>query len=226
MCIRDSIKAAILDGQFTQVLAALTRPLNSNGRTNPLDVLVVTLVALVVVANISGRRWLATLAPLVIGSLLVTGFLAGSNTALALLCSFLLGAMVGHAPVSYTHLDVYKRQAQGAITPLPIARAQGSRFWDYDGKDYLDFSSGLVHANIGYGHPKLVAAVQEQAGRMATLAPGYAVDVRSEAARLIASKAPDGLEMVFFTNGGAEATENAIRMARLHTCLLYTSRCV
>ena len=107
--------------------------------------------------------------------------------------------------------------AQGAITPLPIARAQGSRFWDYDGKDYLDFSSGLVHANIGYGHPKLVAAVQEQAGRMATLAPGYAVDVRSEAARLIASKAPDGLEMVFFTNGGAEATENAIRMARLHT---------
>ena len=91
------IKAAILDGQFTQVLAALTRPLNSNGRTNPLDVLVVTLVALVVVANISGRRWLATLAPLVIGSLLVTGFLAGSNTALALLCSFLLGAMVGHA---------------------------------------------------------------------------------------------------------------------------------
>jgi taurine--2-oxoglutarate transaminase len=107
--------------------------------------------------------------------------------------------------------------AQGAITPLPIARAQGSRFWDYDGKDYLDFSSGLVHANIGYGHPKLVAAVQEQAGRMATIAPGYAVDVRSEAARLIASKAPDGLEMVFFTNGGAEATENAIRMARLHT---------
>jgi taurine--2-oxoglutarate transaminase len=107
--------------------------------------------------------------------------------------------------------------AQGAINPLPIARAQGSRFWDYDGKEYLDFSSGLVHANIGYGHPKLVAAIQEQAGRMATLAPGYAVDVRSEAARLIASKAPEGLDMVFFTNGGAEATENAIRMARLHT---------
>ncbi len=91
------IKAAILDGQFTQVLAALTRPLRTAGRTNPLDVLVVALVALVVVANISGRRWLATLAPLVIGSLLVTGFLAGANTALALLCSFLLGAIVGHA---------------------------------------------------------------------------------------------------------------------------------
>ncbi len=91
------LKAAILDGQATQVLAALTRPLRTSGRTNPLDVLVVALVALVVVANISGRRWLATLAPLVIGSLLVTGFLAGANTALALLCSFLLGAMVGHA---------------------------------------------------------------------------------------------------------------------------------
>ena len=107
--------------------------------------------------------------------------------------------------------------AQGVISPLPVARAQGSRFWDFDGKGYLDFSSGLVHANIGYQHPKLVAAIQEQVGRMSTLAPGFAVDVRSEAARLIASKAPEGLEIVFFTNGGAEATENAIRMARLHT---------
>ena len=107
--------------------------------------------------------------------------------------------------------------AQGAINPLAIGRAQGSRFWDLDGTEYLDFSSGLVHANIGYGHPRLIAAIQEQVARMATFAPGFAVDVRSEAARLIASKAPEGLEMVFFTNGGAEATENAIRMARLHT---------
>lgn len=107
--------------------------------------------------------------------------------------------------------------AQGAITPLLIARAQGSRFWDYDGKDYLDFS-GLVHANIGYGTPTCCRSA-EQAGRMATIAPGYAVDVlvRGRLPRLTASKAPDGLEMVFFTNGGAEATENAIRMARLHT---------
>ncbi|MBK8468625.1 MAG: flippase-like domain-containing protein [Actinomycetales bacterium] len=89
------VKAAILDEQFTQVLAALTRPLRT-GRTNPLDVLVVALVALIVVANISGRRWLASLAPVVIGSLVLTGFLAGANTALALLCSFLLGAIVGH----------------------------------------------------------------------------------------------------------------------------------
>jgi len=107
--------------------------------------------------------------------------------------------------------------AQAAIDPLPIARAQGSRFWDYDGKGYLDFSSQLVNVNIGYQHPKLVAAIQEQAGRLLTIAPTFANDARSEAARLIAELAPGDLNMVFFTNGGAEANENAIRMARLHT---------
>jgi len=107
--------------------------------------------------------------------------------------------------------------AQAAIDPLPIARAEGSRFWDYDGKGYLDFSSQLVNVNIGYQHPKLVAAIQEQAGRLLTIAPTFANDARSEAARLIAELAPGDLNMVFFTNGGAEANENAIRMARLHT---------
>jgi taurine--2-oxoglutarate transaminase len=107
--------------------------------------------------------------------------------------------------------------AQGAINPLPIARAEGSRFWDFDGKRYLDFTSGLVNVNIGYNHPRMIAAIAEQARRATTIAPGFAVDVRSEAARLIAERAPEGLDMVFFTNGGAEATENAIRMARLHT---------
>jgi hypothetical protein len=90
------VKAAIQQDQFTRVLAALTRPSRISGRTTALDVLVVALVALVVVANVSGRRFLATLAPLVIGSVVVTAFLAGTTTALALLCSFLLGAMVGH----------------------------------------------------------------------------------------------------------------------------------
>ncbi len=107
--------------------------------------------------------------------------------------------------------------AQGAINPFPISRAEGSYFWDGDGKRYLDFSSQLVNVNIGYQHPRLVAAIQEQAGRLLTVAPGFANDARSEAARLIAELAPGDLEMVFFTNGGAEANENAIRMARLHT---------
>ena len=107
--------------------------------------------------------------------------------------------------------------AQGLIDPLPIARAEGSYFWDYAGKRYLDFSSQLVNVNIGYQHPKVVAAIQEQAARLVTIQPSFANDARSEAARLIAEVAPDGMDVVFFTNGGAEANENAIRMARLHT---------
>ncbi|HEY7720996.1 MAG TPA: aspartate aminotransferase family protein, partial [Pedococcus sp.] len=107
--------------------------------------------------------------------------------------------------------------AQGLIDPLPIAAAQGSYFTDYQGRRYLDFSSQLVNVNIGYQHPRLVAAIQEQAGRLTTVSPAFANDARSEAARLIAEIAPGDLNMVFFTNGGAEANENALRMARLHT---------
>jgi taurine--2-oxoglutarate transaminase len=107
--------------------------------------------------------------------------------------------------------------AQALIGPMPVAGALGSYFWDYEGRRYLDFSSQLVNLNIGHQHPKLVAAIQEQAGRLTTIAPGFANDVRAEAARLIAELAPGDLEKVFFTNGGAEANENAIRMARLHT---------
>jgi taurine--2-oxoglutarate transaminase len=107
--------------------------------------------------------------------------------------------------------------AQAAIDPLPIAGAEGSYFWDYDGNRYLDFSSQLVNTNIGHQHPRVVAAIQEQAGRLTTLAPDFAVDVRSEAARLIAERTPGDLNKIFFTNGGAEAVENAVRMARLHT---------
>ncbi|MEU3710559.1 aspartate aminotransferase family protein [Streptomyces catenulae] len=107
--------------------------------------------------------------------------------------------------------------AQGLIDPLPVAGAEGSYFWDYDGNRYLDFSSQLVNTNIGHQHPKVVAAVQEQAAKLCTIAPGFAVDVRSEAARLIAERTPGDLDKIFFTNGGAEAVENAVRMARLHT---------
>ena len=82
--------------------------------------------------------------------------------------------------------------AQGLIDPLPIARARGVPLLGPRRASYLDFASQLVNVNIGYNHPRLVAAIREQAGRLTTVAPGYAVDVRSEAARLIASKAPDG----------------------------------
>ncbi|MGN6754120.1 MAG: aspartate aminotransferase family protein [Intrasporangium sp.] len=107
--------------------------------------------------------------------------------------------------------------AQAQIDPMPIVRAEGSYFWDETDKRYLDFSSQLVNVNIGYQHPAIIAAIKEQAERLVTVAPGFANDARSEAARLIASVAPEGLEKVFFTNGGAEANENAMRLARVHT---------
>jgi taurine--2-oxoglutarate transaminase len=107
--------------------------------------------------------------------------------------------------------------AQGAVQPLPIAAAEGSYFWDYDGNRYLDFSSQLVNTNIGHQHPKVIAAIAAQAARLATIAPQHANDMRGEAATRLAALAPDGFEKVFFTNGGADANENAIRMARLHT---------
>jgi taurine---2-oxoglutarate transaminase len=107
--------------------------------------------------------------------------------------------------------------AQAALDPIVVVGAEGSRFWDDQGNSYLDFSSQLVNANIGHQHPKLVAAIKEQADVLCTIAPFHANAARSEAARLIAELAPGDLDMVFFTNGGAEATENAIRMARGHT---------
>jgi taurine--2-oxoglutarate transaminase len=107
--------------------------------------------------------------------------------------------------------------AQGALDPMVIAGGEGSHVWDYDGNRYLDFSSQLVNTNIGHQHPKVVAAIQQQAASLATVAPQHANAARSQAAKRIADLAPDGLDKVFFTNGGADAIENAIRMARLHT---------
>lgn len=107
--------------------------------------------------------------------------------------------------------------AQELIDPLAVAGAEGSYFWDYEGNRYLDFASGLVFTNIGYQHPKVVAAIQRQAAELVTFAPAFAVDARSEAARLIAAHTPGDLDKIFFTNGGAEAVENAVRMARVHT---------
>ena len=107
--------------------------------------------------------------------------------------------------------------AQGAIDPLPIKSASGVRFTDFDDNTFLDFSSQLVNVNIGYQHPKLVAAIQEQAATLCTIQPALADAARSEAARLIAELAPGDLNAVFFTNAGAEANEYALRLARGHT---------
>lgn len=107
--------------------------------------------------------------------------------------------------------------AHANLEPVVVAGASGARFHDETGRSWIDFSSQLVNVNVGHQHPKLVAAIQAQAGRLCTIAPYHANEATSEAARLIAEVAPGDLDRVFFTNGGAEAVENAIRMARLHT---------
>jgi taurine--2-oxoglutarate transaminase len=107
--------------------------------------------------------------------------------------------------------------AQGAVVPFVIAGGEGCRVWDHSGNRYLDFSSQLVNLNIGHQHPKVVAAIIEQAQTLTTIAPATANLARGEAAKRITAHAPAGFNKVFFTNGGADANENAIRMARLHT---------
>lgn len=107
--------------------------------------------------------------------------------------------------------------AQGALKPLVIAGGLGTKVWDFEGKEYLDFSSQLVNVNIGHQHPAVIAAIHAQADQLTTIAPSTANLTRGEAAKRVAGLAPEGFNKVFFTNGGADANENAIRMARLHT---------
>ena len=107
--------------------------------------------------------------------------------------------------------------AQGALHPFVIAGGSGSTVWNFDGTKYLDFSSQLVTTNIGHQHPAVVGAIKAQADILTTVAPPHANLARGEAAKRILGKAGSHFGKVFFTNGGADANENAIRMARLTT---------
>jgi taurine--2-oxoglutarate transaminase len=125
-----------------------------------------------------------------------------------------LGARIRAEDEQYV---IHSWSVQSAISPLPVAGAEGRYFWDYDGKRYLDFASQLVNVSIGHQHPRLIAAVKEQADRLCTIGPPMANDKRGELARLLAEITPGDLKMSFFTNGGAEANENAIKLARWYT---------
>ncbi len=134
--------------------------------------------------------------------------------------------MPDHAPDQARGAQVYAADrahvfhswsAQQALKPLVIEGAEGCYVWDFAGNRYLDFSSQLVNTNIGHQHPKVIAAIAEQAGKLTTIAPQHANEARGQAAERLTSLAPDQFTKVFFTNGGADANENAIRMARLHT---------
>jgi len=107
--------------------------------------------------------------------------------------------------------------AQSAINPMMVKEAHGMYVTDEDGKDYLDFSSQLVYTNIGHQHPAVVRAIQEQAGTLCTIAPQHGYASRYRAAELILDHSFEGAAKVFFTNGGTESVEHAVRMARLHT---------
>ncbi len=112
---------------------------------------------------------------------------------------------------------LYSWSVQDAVNPIPVAGAEGRHFWDYDGNRYLDFASQLVNVSIGHQHPKVIAAIKEQAERLCTIGPPMASESRSTLGRLLAEVTPGNLTMSFFTNGGAEANENAIKLARWYT---------
>ena len=106
---------------------------------------------------------------------------------------------------------------QSATSPIPITRAEGVYFWDADGKRYLDFSSQLMNLNIGHQHPKVVKAIQDQAAQLCFAHPGMATEARGKLGEKIADVAPGDLNKTFFCLGGAEANENAIKIARAFT---------
>jgi taurine---2-oxoglutarate transaminase len=103
------------------------------------------------------------------------------------------------------------------VAPIPVAGGEGCYFWDYEGRRYLDFASQLINLSLGHQHPRMVAAIKEQAESLCTISPAFANDKRAELARLLAEVTPGDLAMSFFTNGGAEANENAIKLARWYT---------
>lgn len=112
---------------------------------------------------------------------------------------------------------LFSWSAQSAVHPIPMARAEGVYFWDADGRRYLDFSSQVMNVNVGHGHPKIIAAIKEQADRLLYAAPSFATEVRGRLGEALAEIAPGDLSKSFFTLGGAEANENAIKLARMVT---------
>ncbi len=106
---------------------------------------------------------------------------------------------------------------QGQTNPIPVERAEGIYFWDTDGKRYIDFSSQLMNTNIGHQHPKVVKAIQEQAAKLCFVHPGNATEPRGLLGKKLAEVTPGNLKKTFFTLGGSEANENAIKIARFYT---------
>ena len=112
---------------------------------------------------------------------------------------------------------IFEWSAQAKVDPIPVARAEGVYFWTPEGQRYLDFNSQLMCTNIGHSHPKVVRAIQEQAATLAYANPFMATEPRARLGAKLAQITPGDIDTFFFTNGGAEANENAIRIARVVT---------
>jgi taurine--2-oxoglutarate transaminase len=112
---------------------------------------------------------------------------------------------------------LFEWSAQAAVDPIPVARAKGIYFWTPEDKRYIDFNSQLMCVNIGHGDERVVRAIQEQAAVLPYANPFMATDVRGRLGKKLAELTPGDIDAFFFTNGGAEANENAIRIARLFT---------
>lgn len=114
--------------------------------------------------------------------------------------------------------NLHSWSAQGKLKPIVVEKADGVYFWDSDGKRHIDMSSQLVNMNIGHNNRKVIEAIKAQADKMPYMGPAFAVDVRAELARKIIEEiAPDNMGKVFFTLAGAEANENAIKIAKMYT---------
>jgi taurine--2-oxoglutarate transaminase len=107
--------------------------------------------------------------------------------------------------------------AQGTWNPIPIVRGEGVYIYDANGKRYLDWSSQLVNVNIGHSHPHVVKAIQDQAANLCYVDPSFATEPRGRLGELLAEVTPGNLSKAFFTNGGTDAIENAMKLARLYT---------
>jgi taurine---2-oxoglutarate transaminase len=112
---------------------------------------------------------------------------------------------------------IFEWSSQDAIDPIPVAGAKGVYFWTPDGKRYLDFNSQLMCVNIGHGDPRVVKAIQDQAARLAYANPFMATEPRARLGAKLAEIAPGDIDAFFFTNGGADANENAVKIARAYT---------
>src|SRR5688572_17962498 len=113
--------------------------------------------------------------------------------------------------------SLYEWSAQNAVDPFPVERAEGVYFYSPDGKRYLDFNSQLMSVNIGHGDKRVVNAIAEQAAKLAYANPFMAHEPRARLGQKLAEIAPGDIDVFFFTNGGAEANENAIKLARQAT---------